>query len=163
MHRNNFIRSTLLAWLIFIGIDFLMHASILENLWAQEIESIKSSIDLAILIPIGYLSFLLLTVLVGFIFIRIYPQKTDLKKVFRFAFLFGGLFGISNLLAVYSYINLPLKHLVFFNLTYLIEIIAVVLVYNNTYYKYKIRRQTLIYLIYFISLIILGIVIQNII
>lgn len=161
MNKRKFIRSTFLAWIIFIGIDFLMHASILEKLWAEEIESIKSSLDLAILIPVGYLSFLLLTLLVGFVYIRLYPTKPEQKAVIRFSLLFGGLYALSNLLGMYSFVNIPVGHLMLFNLVYFIEIVAVVFVYYNTYYREKTKKQNLLYMIYFLALVMVGVIIQN--
>jgi len=163
MNKKRFIKSALLAWIVFIGIDFLMHASILESLWAEEIQAIKSSVDLAILIPMGYLSFLFLTLLVGFVFVRIYTQQPKTASMFKFGVIFGGLYAISNLLAVYSYIEIPIKQLIFFNLTYWIEIIAVVYIFHTTYYASNIRKQIIIYTLIFIGLILSGIVIQNII
>ena len=164
MDKRKFIRSTLLSWIIFIGIDFLMHASILEKLWAEEIEAIKPSLDLAILIPVGYFSFLLLTLLVGFVFVRVYPIKPEKRSAFRFALLFGGLYALSNLLGVYSYVDIPIGHLILFNLVYFIEIVAVVFVYYNTYYnRDKTKKQNLLYTIYFFTLLVAGVIIQNII
>ena len=136
MNQKRFWISTLLAWLVFIGIDFLIHASLLENLWKEEISAIKPLKDLAILIPGGYLSFLLLTLLIGFVFIKIFPKQESFKNALTFGVIFGFLFSLSNLLGLFSYIRLPLDHLIFFNMGYFIEIIAVVLVYNSLFYLY---------------------------
>ena len=162
MNQKRFWISTLLAWLVFIGIDFLIHASLLENLWKKEVSAIKPLRDLAVLIPGGYLSFLLLTLLIGFVFIKIFPNQIPLKSALRFGVIFGLLFSVSNLLGLFSYINLPLGHLILFNLGYFIEIVAVVLVYNSFLYSEKIKNRIWKPVSLFIILVILGVIIQNI-
>ena len=94
--RRRFWITAILAWIVFIGIDFLFHASLLETLWQEEIELIKSAKDLFILIPVGYLSFFLLTVLVGYTFTKIYQEKPKRKEVIGFSLIFGLLFSVSN-------------------------------------------------------------------
>ena len=96
MNQKRFWVSTLLAWLVFIGIDFLIHAGLLENLWKEEVSAIKPLKDLAILIPGGYLSFLLLILLIGFVFIKIFPKQMPLKSALRFGVIFGFLYQPSS-------------------------------------------------------------------
>jgi hypothetical protein len=162
MNQKRFWISTLLAWLVFIGIDFLIHASLLENLWKQEVSAIKSLEDLAILIPGGYLSFLLLTILIGFVFIKIFPKKETFKSALRFGVIFGLLFSLSNLLGLFSYVRLPLDLLIFTNMVYFIEIVAVVLVYNGFLYPEKIKNKVWKPITLFFILVIIGVIIQNI-
>ena len=162
MNQKRFWVSTLLAWLVFIGIDFLIHASLLENLWKEKVSAIKSLENLAILIPGGYLSFLLLTVLIGFVFIKIFPKQETFKSSLRFGVIFGFLFSLSNLLGLFSYIRLPLGHLIFINMGYFIEIIAVVLVYNSFLYPEKIKNKVWKPVSLFFILVIIGVIIQNI-
>ena len=42
MNKKRFWISTLLAWLVFIGIDFLLHAGLLENLWKKGVPESRS-------------------------------------------------------------------------------------------------------------------------
>ena len=162
MNQKRFWISTLLAWLVFIGIDFLIHASLLDNIWKQEVSAIKSLEDLAILIPGGYLSFLLLTLLIGFVFIKIFPKQETFKSALRFGVIFGFLFSLSNLLGLFSYVRLPLDHLIFTNMVYFIEIIAVVLVYYSFLYPEKIKNKVWMPISLFFILVIIGVIIQNI-
>ena len=139
-HRR-FWSTTIIAWIVFIGIDFFFHASLLESLWQEEIEAIKPAIDLFILIPIGYLSFLLLTLLVGYSFTKIYQSKPSRKEVTVFSLIFGFLFSGSNFLAFIGFVNIPLKNVLIYNLIYFIEISAIVFIFYKTLYNTKIKKM----------------------
>ncbi len=156
------ITAILIAWLLFIGVDFLFHASLLTSLWKEDIVALKSLENLSVLIPVGYLSFLLLTILIGYLFFRIFRSKPSVNQVLQFGFFFGILFSLSNLLGLYSFVEIPLKHLVLFNLVYFIEIIVVTLSLYFTLYSAKRRKVIWISVLVFFLLIFLGILIQNI-
>ncbi len=162
--KKRFWLSTLTAWLLFIGIDFFFHASLFKDLWQQEILAIKPLAELFLLIPLGYLSFLLLTLLIGYLLTRIYKEKPPSREAVKFALIFGALYSLSSFLGSFSYLNIPLATLALFNLVPFIEIFAVIFVYTNLLYarKNKFRKKILIWLLAFLSLIILGIIIQNI-
>lgn len=162
MVKKRFWISTILAWLIFIGIDFLFHASILKNVWNIEVLAIRPLQELALLIPLGYSSFLLLTLLIGYLFNKIYKTKPKLKETLIFATVFGILYSLSSLLGTYSYINIPLLNITLNSAVSFIEIIAITIIYYNTLYTKKIRKKIWTTLLIFISLIISGIIIQNI-
>lgn len=161
-HRR-FWSTAIIAWILFIGIDFFFHASLLESLWQEEIDSIKPEMDLFILIPVGYFSFLLLTLLVGYSFTKIFPTKPDRNKAIGFSLIFGLLYSIGNLLGVYSYVNIPLKQLVIMNVIYFIEISAVVFIFYKASNNKKLNRLVWYSILTFFSLVIIGIIIQNII
>lgn len=162
MKTKRYVIAILIAWILFIGVDFLFHASILASLWKEDIAIFKSLENLSLLIPAGYISFLLLTVLIGYLFFRIFKIKPPIKEAFNFALIFGILFSLSNLLGLFSYIAIPLKYLLLFNLVYFIEIIVVTLslyfIVFSTNLKKVIWLSTLIFFILFIT----GIVIQNV-
>jgi hypothetical protein len=154
--------AVLMAWLLFIGVDFLFHASLLESFWKEDIPALKTLEDLALLIPFGYISFLLLTLLIFFVYVRIFKTKPKLKESFVFGIIFGLLFSLSNLFGLYSYISLPLNHLILFNMVYFIEIVVVVLMIHYILFSEKRKRVIWLGILYFVLLLILGIVIQNI-
>jgi len=155
------ITAILIAWLIFIGLDFLFHAGLLEKLWNDPIPAIKSPENLAILIPAGYGSFLLLTGLIGFVFHRFFTEKPTLKKVMYFALLFGSLFSLSNLLGLYSFVAIPLKKLILINFVYFIEIITVSLTLYYITFSSSLKRSIWFAVLIFFILLILGILFQN--
>lgn len=154
--------SIFFAWLIFIGIDFLFHASIFSTVWNEDIPALKPLNDLALLIPAGYLSFLLLTSLIGYIFFWIFKNKPTINSVFKFGFVFALLSALSNFIGLYSYIALPLKQLVVFNFVYFIEILAVSMcLFYMTFFQ-SLKKVIIYSILIFFVLIIIGIVIQNV-
>ena len=160
---KRFWTTTLLAWLVFVGIDFLFHASILKSLWQEEIDVFKSEKNLFVLIPFGYLSFLLLTLLVGYCFIKIFPTKPEGKQVLLLSLIFGGLYSASNLFGLYSYVDIPLKHLIAYNIVYFIEILAVVFVFYKASYRDTIKKIIGYSILTFFILVIVGVILQNMI
>ena len=150
------------SWLLFIGVDFFFHAGILAGLWKDNIPALKSMEDLAKLIPVGYFSFLLLTVLISYLYHNIYHDKPRIKAVVKFALSFGTLFFLSNLFGLFSYVDIPLSHLVAFQIVYFIEIIVVVLWYHFIRHTSHPKRAVLYSILIFISLIFTGLIIQNI-
>lgn len=163
INQRRFWSTAIIAWIVFIGIDFFFHASLLESLWQEEIDSIKPEMDLFVLIPLGYLSFLLLTLLVGYSFTKIFQTKPNRTKVLGFALIFGLLYSISNLFGVFSFVNIPLKHLIIMNVIYFIEISAVVFIFYKAAYRNKLNRVLWYSILTFFALVIIGIIIQNII
>ncbi|HKK12054.1 MAG TPA: hypothetical protein VJ945_04445 [Flavobacteriaceae bacterium] len=160
---RRFWATAILAWIVFIGLDFLFHASLLKSLWQEEVDAFKSPEDLFILIPSGYLSFLLLTLLTGYCFTKIYPTKPSHIQATRFTLIFGLLYTVGNLLGLYSYVNIPLKHLVIYNLVYFVEITAVVFIYYKAMYRKKLKKVIWYCLLTFFLSVFVGVVIQNII
>ena len=163
MKTRKFWVTTCSAWLAFIGIDFIFHASLLKSLWQEEVAAFKPQIDLFILIPIGYLSFLLLTILVGYVFTRIFLVKPSIYEVAIFGVTFGLLYAFGNMLALYSFVNIPLLQLVVFHLIYIIEIWAVVYIYYLSKLGWSNKKLLGRSFMIFFSLVILGIVLQNLI
>ena len=104
----------------------------------------------------------MLTVLIGYLFFRIFKIKPQIKEAFKFALIFGILFSLSNLLGLFSYIAIPLKHLLLFNLVYFIEIIVVTLSLYFTVFSTNLKKVIWLSTLIFFILLISGIVIQNV-
>ena len=162
MKMKRYALAILMAWIIFIGVDFLFHASIFASLWKEEIAIFKSLENLSLLIPVGYVSFLLLTILIGYLFFRIFSTKPPIKDTLEFALIFGILFSLSNLLGLFSFIAIPLKHLLLINLIYFIEIIFVTLCLHFIAFSINLKRSIWLTVFAFFILIITGFVIQNV-
>jgi len=154
--------SIFLAWLIFIGLDFLFHASLFSSFWSEDISALKPLNDLALLIPAGYLSFFLLTSLIGYVFFMVFKKKPEVTRVFQFGFIFALLFSLANFFGLFSYINLPLKQLVVFNFVYFIEIFLVVFSLHYIGFSNSLKKPILYSILLFVGLIIIGVIIQNI-
>ena len=162
MKSNRYLTAILLAWILFIGVDFLFHASIFASLWKEDIAIFKSLENLSLLIPTGYISFLLLTVLIGYLFFRLFKIKPQIKEAIKFALIFGILFSLSNLLGLFSYLAIPLKYLLLFNLVYFIEIIVVTLSLYFIAFSTHLKKMVWLSVFIFFILLIVGIVIQNV-
>ena len=156
------IKSTLAAWLLFVGIDFFFHASLLQPLWMEPVAGIKPKEELARLIPAGYLSFLLLTFLIAWLYKERFAQQPGRMQAFRFAMVFAALFSVSNFLAVYSFVAIPIKHLLVFNAVYFIEIMAVFDVLYRTLHSAKPGKIYWLVVAAFIGLVAAGILLQNV-
>ena len=162
MKIKKFVIAILIAWILFIGVDFLFHASLFAPLWKEDLPAFKPLDNMALLIPAGYTSFLLLTVLIAYLFSRIFERKPPIKEAFKFALVFGALFTLSNLLGLFSYIAIPFKHLLLFNLLYFIEIIVVTLSLYAIVFSGNMKKSIWRSVLIFIILLIFGIIIQNV-
>lgn len=60
-----------LSWLTMLGIDFLIHGGLLANLYSQTSPFLRPPLEAFRKIPIGYLSFLFLAVLLLWLMLRI--------------------------------------------------------------------------------------------
>ena len=158
---KRFVLSTIIAWLLFIGVDFFFHASLLGTFWEEDIAALKPQGELFKLIPFGYAAFLLQTLLVGYVFKRFFHIKPARHELLRFALIMAVLLSVSNLLALYSYIDLPLTQLILFNLVLFLEVLVVSLVYNSLLFTLQPRKAAGYAVLIFILLIVSGILIQN--
>ena len=130
-----------MAWLVFLAIDFLAHASLLRSIWEQGHPALKSESELFRLIPLGYLSFLLLTLLLGWLYKGIVGTEGNALKGLAFGAAFGLLFSLSNGLSWYSFLSLPLRFVTWPNLVYFIELTAVGLVFGLLLHPISIKKR----------------------
>ncbi len=68
---RNIVLLTLIAWTSMLGIDFLLHAGLLAELYLQPSPFLLPPLTAFTLIPVGYLSLLLLTVLLVWLMMRL--------------------------------------------------------------------------------------------
>lgn len=94
------IKLTLLAWLSMIGFDFFLHAGVLAPLYAVESPFLLPPERAFALIPIGYLSFLGLAILLVWLMIKI--NIREWKKGALFGVQLGFLVWGSLVLGLYS-------------------------------------------------------------
>jgi hypothetical protein len=69
--RRHILALTFLAWLAMLGFDFLLHAGLLAGLYLQPSPFLVPPAAAFALVPVGYLSFLLLAVLLVLLMIRL--------------------------------------------------------------------------------------------
>jgi len=94
------IRLTLLAWISMIGFDFFLHAGVLAPLYAVESPFLLPPERAFALIPIGYLSFLGLAILLTWLMAKI--NIREWKKGALFGLQLGFLAWGSLILGLYS-------------------------------------------------------------
>ena len=80
---------TFIAWLSMLGFDFLLHAGLLAELYLQPSPFLLPPLTAFTLIPVGYLSFLLLAVLLVWLMIRL--KLAGWRQGARFGLELGGL------------------------------------------------------------------------
>ncbi len=160
--KKRFFLSTLLAWLVYLMVDFLAHAALFTDLWAQDLPALKSKGELFRLIPFGYLSFLILTILVGWLYVRLFHTGGSIRNGLGFGMTFGLLFALSLFLGWYSFINLPIAFLLITSLVYFVEISAVGFVYGFLLHPASIKKRIWGLLAIIFAGFVLGIVLQNI-
>jgi hypothetical protein len=154
-----YIKLTLLAWLSMIGFDFFLHAGILAAVYSQPSPFLLPLDRAFALIPVGYLSFLILGVFLFWLMLKLKIQ--DWKKGAIFGLKVGvltwgafaiGLFSIStappNLLAAW-----------FFGQAIELGIAGGVIGYGLTQSSFG--RLFVRILIFVIVAIVIGIVLQN--
>jgi hypothetical protein len=152
-----------MAWILVIAIDFLFHAVLLSRFWSQDYPAFKSKLDLFRLIPFGYISFLFLALLVGWIYTRLYGQKGSVKRGLIYGVVFGGFFSLSTFFGWFSTMNLPTLFILLISLVYWIEIVGVGFVFGYLMHPPSIRKRIWgLAALIFLGLI-LGFVLQNLV
>ncbi|MFC1564347.1 hypothetical protein ACFL6G_05385 [candidate division KSB1 bacterium] len=162
MNKKRFTTAVLLSWLIFLMIDFILHASLLAKLWQSGYPALKSLKELALLIPTGYLSFLILTILVCWIYLTFYREDPGLKQTIKFGVVFGGLFSAANMLGLYSYIELPVIFILLINIGYFIEFLILIIVIRYIFFAENLKMRAVRIVFLFFTGLIIGVVLQNI-
>jgi hypothetical protein len=163
VNKKRFILASVMAWLFFLMLDFMAHATLLNRFWAQEYPALKSKEELFRLIPFGYLSFLILTLLIGWIYIRFVKDGGTAKKGLTFGAAFGGLYALVTFLTWYSALNLPILFVLLISFVYFVEIVAVGFTFGFLLPPVSVKKRVwaLAGIIFFGF--VLSIIIQNII
>lgn len=159
---RRFILTTFVAWLFFLMLDFLAHTVLLRSLWEQDFQTLKSKDELFRLIPFGYLSFLILTILFGWLYARLFKTNGNVTRGLGFGAICGGLFALSNFLGWYSFLNLPPLFLFLVSLVYFVEISGVGFVFGYLLHPVSIKKRIWAIISFIVFGFFLGIALQNI-
>ena len=95
-------------------------------------------------------------------FFKLYNERPERVNLRKFALIVAALLAASNMFAIYSYINIPLRALLAFNLVLFVEIIAVVLTLNYVCFTSNRRAAAFRIILIFLAFVIVAIAIQNI-
>ncbi len=162
MMKNNpkqVIQTTLMAWLAMIGFDFLLHASILAPLYANPVPFLLSVEKSFKLIPLGYLSFLFLAILLTWLIIRLNINSG--REGLIFGLKIGGLVWGSVVLGLLSISTAEPALMLgwFLGQSFEMGIAGFVIGIGNS--DFKTRKLGLWVTLFFILSVITGILIQN--
>jgi hypothetical protein len=91
---------SLIAWLVMIGFDFFLHAGLLAGIYLQPSPFLLPPLTAAAWIPVGYLSFLLLAVLLVWLMHRL--NLTGWRSGASFGLRFGSLVSGAFVLGLFS-------------------------------------------------------------
>ncbi len=83
LSRGRIVSSIVLGWLVMLGFDFLLHAGLLAQHYVEPHPFLLPPMQAFRLIPLGYLSFLLIAILIVWIMLRLH------LKGFRKGAIFG--------------------------------------------------------------------------
>jgi len=163
MVKNSFWRLTgitLLAWLSVIGFDFLLHASLLAPLYADPHPFLLPLERAFVLIPVGYLSFLIIVILVLWLMVRLKIAKW--QAGFLFGLKLGALTWGSVAVGLMSISTAPLLLMVGWFVGQTIETGIAGLVIGAGLGAEKLRSIVLWVFLFALGSFILGVVLQNI-
>lgn len=160
--KPRFILTSILAWLLLLMMDFLAHATLLSHFWAQNYPAQKSKEELFRLIPFGYLSFLVLTLLVGWVYVRFYRQGGNANKGLSFGAVFGGLLALATFLSWYSVLNLPALFILLISIVYFFEICAVGFTFGYLMHPKSVKKRVWGLVGIIIFGLVLSIILQNV-
>ena len=158
---RRFVLTTFFAWLAFLVLDFLAHAVFLNSFWAQDHQALKAKEELFRLIPFGYLSFLILTFMFGWVYVRLFKTTGSVKKGLVFGAFAGGLFALSNFFGWYSFLELPPLFLFLVSFVYFVEIMGVGFVFGYLLHPTSIKKRIWIMIGIIFGGLIFGIILQN--
>jgi hypothetical protein len=100
-HSKRFMfQLVLIAWLAMLGLDLLLHAGLLAGLYLQPSPFLLPPLTALRLIPVGYLSLLLIAALVAWLMIRL--KFTGWRTGALFGLELGSLIGGSFVLGLFS-------------------------------------------------------------
>jgi hypothetical protein len=108
------------AWLIYLAIDFFLHAVIFAHWWKTTEKYWRSPQELFRFIPFAYASFAIFCLVLTWLFVRIYRDRRTFGAACRFGAISGLVFGISIIFANYSVFRMPASALLVWPAAFLI-------------------------------------------
>ena len=150
---------TVLAWLCVIGFDFLLHASILAPLYADPHPFLLPPERAFVLIPVGYLSFLILIILVVWLMVRL--QIMNWQMGFRFGLKLGALIWGALTIGLISISTAPLLLMTGWFVGQTFETGIAGLVVGAGLAAEKLRSLVLWVIGFVIVAFVLGVILQN--
>lgn len=150
---------TLLSWLTVIGFDFILHAGILAPLYADPHPFLLPPERAFALIPAGYLAFLILTILLLWLMLRL--GVNNWKDGLVFGLKIGALIWGAVVISLISISTAPLSMMVGWFIGQSIEMGLSALVIGAGLASENLKRITAWVLLFVFFAFILGVLLQN--
>jgi hypothetical protein len=150
---------TLLAWLSVIGFDFLLHASILAPLYAEPHPFLLPPERAFALIPVGYLSFLIIAILIVWLMLKL--EIANWRAGFLFGLKLGALVWGAVVIGLISISTAPHLLMVGWFIGQTLETGIAAIVVGAGLGEVKLRRLAAWVLLFVLVAIILAILLQN--
>ena len=107
MMKSRVFQSIIISWLSMIATDFLLHAGVLADLYTRDSPFLLSADQAFARIPLGYLSFLLLTLMMFYFFKFRKPDSPETGLIEGLKI--GGLVWLSLGIGIYSISTIDLS------------------------------------------------------
>jgi hypothetical protein len=153
------VKVALLAWLSVIGFDFVLHASLLAPLYTQPHPFLLSPERAFALIPLGYLSFLILVILLIWLMVKL--DRSSWKAGFLFGIQLGALVWGALVLSLLSISTAPPSLMIGWYIGQTLELGLAGLVAGAGLGTASLRRLAAWVVSFFLAAFITGVLIQN--
>jgi hypothetical protein len=154
-----YVKLTLLAWLSMIGLDFFLHAGVLARLYLEPSPFLVAPERAFALIPVGYLSFLVVAVLLIWLMARLGIQGWRRGVVFGLKF--GTLSGGAFILGLLSISTAPPALLAGWFLGQTVQLGIAGMVAGSGFVAPQLRRLFVKVLAFVVGAFVLTVVLQN--
>ncbi|MGA9533407.1 MAG: hypothetical protein WBR18_11880 [Anaerolineales bacterium] len=158
--RRRFFGIAFLAWFGVLGFDLMLHGAVLSSFYVQATSFLLPPMESFRRIPIGYASFLIGVLLLGWLI-----SKTNVRG-WRQGFGFGGLVGggiwVSLALGMYSISTAPAPLLLGWVLGQTLEMAYAGSVMAEGFFTDRIRRLTVVVVGLTLLFVVLTIILQSI-
>ena len=159
-HTGHLVKIGLLAWLAVIGFDFFLHAGVLASLYSDPSPFMLSPEEAFRLIPLGYLSFLMLIVLLVWLMPRL--GVAGWKSGLVFGLIVGALISGAGYLGLFSISTVPPVLLVGWFLGQTAELGLAGMILGSGLATSRLRPLLIRVIVLFVITVALGIILQNI-
>ena len=157
--RKRFVHVTLLTWIANIGLDFLLNAGVLARVIDWKQPGLLTPTQMFQRIPLGYLSFLLTTILMVWLIARM--EVRELRAGLIFGMKFGALTGAAGFLGLLSILDLKAGTLGIWSAETVLTCTLQGAIIGYGVAKANLRRLVLTVLAFFAASILVAAILQN--
>jgi hypothetical protein len=160
IQRKKFVQLSLLVWVFLIGVDFFLHGGVFAATYIEDSPFLLSARDAFRRIPFGYLALLATAGLLVWIFDR--ASIAGWRRGLVAGLGLGIVMAASFTFGLYSISTARLQLLVVWFVIQVIEITGAGAVIGQGLLADSLRRLTLVVILWFIFLLVVTVVLQNI-